>query len=499
MAFDAAAFGLPAPEAALMDPQQRLLLEAAAEALWAGAGGAGGLAAAGGALGVYVGIASSDYGSVVKAHTAAGAYHATANAPSVAAGRLAFAFGLRGPAVAVDTACSASLVALHLARAALTGGGGAALGGALAAGVHVQAAPTSSLYVAAAAMLSPSGRCRVLDAAADGYVRGEAVHALLLQALPGAGAGAAGAGAGAPRPLALLAGSAVNQDGRSSGLTAPNGPAQTGVIRGALADAGFAPGALHLLSMHGTGTALGDPVEVNAAAAALLPPAGAAAGAAPPLALLASKSWHGHTEPDAGLVALAHAASAAAAAARHPILHLRGLNPYVAGVLAPLARAGGARAAAARQAAPLPVGAAAGRGEGVVFGTSAFAFMVRSARAALQCVGAVLASPCSRTTRSRPPMRARPPPAAGHQRARDRVDAPDRGARRGRGRARAAPFVAPRAPLRRARAAPAGGSSRGGGRRRRRDLRPAPRRAAARAPVGPPRRRRRGVSGRGVP
>ncbi|KAI8473970.1 MAG: hypothetical protein J3K34DRAFT_383389, partial [Monoraphidium minutum] len=373
-AFDAPAFGLSAAEAALVDPQQRLLLETAAELLLPAPYGTtnGAAPRAGGDLGVYIGIASSDYASVVKScGPPPGAFHATASAPSVASGRLAYAFGLRGPAVSVDTACSASLVALHLAgRALLEGGGGdgGGGGGALVGGVHVQAAPTSSSYVFAAGMLSTSGRCKVLDADADGYVRGEAVHALLLQPL----APQVAAGGAAAAPLAVVLGSAVNQDGRSSALTVPSGPAQQEVIRAALAAAGVAPSGVHLLSMHGTGTPLGDPVEVNAAASALLAPA-AAPPAAQPLALLASKSWHGHAEPDAGLVALAHAAGAAAAAARTPLLHLRALNPYVAGVLESLGAGGGARrAAAARQAAPLPVGA----GErAVVAGTSSFAFM----------------------------------------------------------------------------------------------------------------------------
>jgi acyl transferase domain-containing protein len=99
-------------------------------------------------------------------------------------------------------------------------------------------------------MLSPSGRCRVLDASADGYVRGEAVHALLLRP---AALGANAAGAGAARPLALILGSAVNQDGRSSALTAPSGPAQQDAVRAALEAAGVAPADVRLLSMHGTG------------------------------------------------------------------------------------------------------------------------------------------------------------------------------------------------------------------------------------------------------
>jgi hypothetical protein len=148
--FDAPAFGLSGAEAALMDPQQRLLLEAAAEALQQSAGGAGDARRA-----VFVGVASSDYGGLVKAHTRPGAFHATANAASVAAGRVSFAFGLLGPCASVDTACSSSLVALHL-------GGGAVAGGearsALVAGVHVLATATSTGYVWSAGMLSPSGR-----------------------------------------------------------------------------------------------------------------------------------------------------------------------------------------------------------------------------------------------------------------------------------------------------------------------------------------------------
>ncbi len=233
-----------------MDPQQRLLLEASGEAL-----ARGGVAAGAQRVGAYVGIANSDYGALVQAHTSPGALHATSNALSVAAGRLAFVFGLQGqvylalynavphtlrgctlapspvfprlfraagPALSVDTACSASLLALHLAAQTLRhpAEAGVAQSAALVAGCHVQATPTSSAYVWSAGMLSPQGRCQVLDAEADGYVRGEAVVALVLQC-------ASGGGQDAPAsPLALLAGSAVNQDGRSSALTAPNGPAQ---------------------------------------------------------------------------------------------------------------------------------------------------------------------------------------------------------------------------------------------------------------------------------
>lgn len=242
-----------------MDPQQRLLLETAAEVLLLAS--SGNSSSSGertplqqqpwwGGVGAYIGIASSDYGSLVKAHAVPGAFHATANAISVAAGRLSFSFGMSGPALSVDTACSASLVALHLAKDAIKGSAASA---GLVGGVHVQTTPTSTSYVWTAGMLSPSGRCQVLDAAADGYVRGEACHMLLLA--PAATASVRGAHS---TPIAVLVGSAVDQDGRSSSLTAPNGPAQQQVIAAALADAGVVAGYVDQLSMHGTGTPLGE-------------------------------------------------------------------------------------------------------------------------------------------------------------------------------------------------------------------------------------------------
>ena len=202
----------------------------------------------------------------------------------------------------------------------------------------------------------------MLDADANGYVRGESCHAVLV-------AKAESAVHGASRVVALLLGSAVNQDGRSSSLTAPNGPAQQAVIRSALGIAAVAPSALHQLSLHGTGTALGDPIEVNAAASAMLH---RDARRAFSLSLLASKSWHGHAEPDAGLVALDHALLGSRATARPALLHVRRLNPHIIGVLAMLPRGDGTGVAVARQPAPLPrLGNSA---ELVMSGVSSFAF-----------------------------------------------------------------------------------------------------------------------------
>jgi acyl transferase domain-containing protein len=207
-------------------------------------------------------------------------------------------------------------------------------------------------------MLAPDGRSKALDAAADGYVRAEGAAMLLAvnRAAPGA--------------IALVAGSAVNQDGRSSGLTAPNGPAQQEVLRAALASAGLAATDVSGLQLHGTGTGLGDPIEVGAALQVLLSPGGARGA---PLQLLAAKSIVGHSEPAAGLTGALYAAHQLAARTAAPVLHLRTLNPHVG------AAAEGASAAAASLAT-----AACGEAVAAAVGVSAFAFQVGVDRAASQ-------------------------------------------------------------------------------------------------------------------
>ncbi|KAI8473974.1 MAG: thiolase-like protein [Monoraphidium minutum] len=348
-----------------MDPQQRLLLEAFYEAA-APRGGAGAGAAGAGALasecGVYIGISAVDYSKLAaRLALPITAYSATGSLSlSVAAGRLSYTFGLRGPALAVDTACSSSLVAAHAAAAALRLGH---CGAAAAGGVNLTLIPDTPAMFQRAGMLSPDGRCKTLDAAADGYVRAEAVGVMLLQPLAGGGSAA---------PLALLAGAAVNQDGRSSGLTAPNGPAQQDVVRAALDSAGLSPGDVTGVSMHGTGTPLGDPIEVGALAAVF---GGASrSGSAPaPLVLSASKSWLGHAEPAAGMVGLLQAARQVSGAEAPPIGHLRTLNPLVASALGDRGARGGRVWTLPRQAG------GAGSPEAVALarvGVSAFAFQV---------------------------------------------------------------------------------------------------------------------------
>jgi acyl transferase domain-containing protein len=270
--------------------------------------------------------------------------------------------------VSVDTACSSSLVAAHAAASALALG---QCGGALVGGANLCLSPDTPAAFAKAGMLAPDGRCKTLDAAADGYVRAEAVGVLLLQLLaPDVAATAAAA------PLALLAGSAVNQDGRSSGLTAPNGPAQQDVLRAALAAAGLGPGEVCGLQLHGTGTGLGDPIEVGAAAAVF----GAAGGDGPtrsPFVLMAAKTNLGHSEPAAGVVGLLQATFSLSQRAALPLLHLRTLNPLLVPLLRP--EGGGARRGCLlpRGACGQPMPRCSGAfGGAPVVGTSAFAYQV---------------------------------------------------------------------------------------------------------------------------
>lgn len=305
--FDPNAFGIADTEAILMDPQQRLLLEAIGEAVIRVD-----TKVPIAQRGVYIGLASSDYGSLVSRHAETGAFHATSNAVSVACGRVSFSLGMRGPSISIDTACSASLVGLHLAARGIADGSTSI---SYAAGVHIQCTSTSTSYVWAANMLSPSGRCQALDASADGYVRGELCAVMTL----------AGQVATTENhyPIAVI-GSAVNQDGRSSSLTAPNGPAQQEVILAAHMHVNTSPADVTSLSMHGTGTSLGDPIEVSASMKVY-----SRGRQKLPLFLTASKSWLGHGEPAAGVAGMLFAKRVSDHMQKVPILHLKSLNPYV--------------------------------------------------------------------------------------------------------------------------------------------------------------------------
>jgi acyl-CoA synthetase (AMP-forming)/AMP-acid ligase II/3-oxoacyl-(acyl-carrier-protein) synthase/acyl carrier protein len=283
--FDAAFFGISPREAARIDPQQRILLETAWEALEDA--GQPPPELAGSDSGVFVGISNVDYLQLQDVHSADG-HLATGNAHSIAANRLSYFLDLQGPSIAVDTACSSSLVAVHLARQSL------ALGEcdvALAAGVNVLLSPEPWVALSRAGMLAPDGRCKTFDAAADGYARGEGCGVVVLKRL-------SDARSSGDRVLALLRGSAVNQDGRSAGLTAPNGRSQERVISSALAVAGLEPNDVGYVELHGTGTALGDAIEVHALATTF------GADGDEPCLIGSVKPSIGHLESAAGIAGL---------------------------------------------------------------------------------------------------------------------------------------------------------------------------------------------------
>lgn len=210
---------------------------------------------------------------------------------------------------------------LHQAASSLRLGlNSAAINGAVNLLIH----PSTTAMLQKAGMLAADGRCKTLSPDADGYARSDAAG-MALVTVPEAATGVSGRLVAVP--LALIRGTAVNQDGRSSTLTAPNGPAQQEVMRGALRWALAAAAEVTALQMHGTGTPLGDPIEIGAAAAALVE--GRAEGN--PLLLQAAKSWTGHAEPAAGMVGLMHTHAALSARAALPIMHLGNVNAYVEG------------------------------------------------------------------------------------------------------------------------------------------------------------------------
>ncbi|MCB9677472.1 MAG: SDR family NAD(P)-dependent oxidoreductase [Alphaproteobacteria bacterium] len=292
--FDAAAFGIAPREASRLDPQQRLVLEASLQALEHAGIRADRLGRA--LTGVYVGIGRSEYGrrfDPLDVDAEPDPYSGTGNESSFAAGRVAYVLGLQGPAIAVDTACSSSLVTVHLAVQALRAGQCRV---ALAGGVNAITAPDTTVQLSQIRALAPDGRCKTFDASADGYGRGEGVGMLVLKRLEDAEADG-------DRIWAVVRGSAVNHDGASSGLTVPNGSAQRAVIRAALADARVDPADVGLLEAHGTGTRLGDPIEIEAARSVYVD----GQDRAEPLHVGSIKTNVGHLEAGAGVAGLLRA------------------------------------------------------------------------------------------------------------------------------------------------------------------------------------------------
>ena len=287
--FDPQFFGISPREAETMDPQQRLLLEVAWEALEDAAQIEDRLA--GSATGVFIGITSHDYADLMlrdQEIEQVGTHLITGNTHNAAAGRLSYCFGFHGPCLAVDTACSSSLVAIHLACRSLLEG---ECRRALAGGVNLILSPVATVALSQGGVLAPDGVCRAFDAAASGMVRGEGCAVVVLKRL-------SDALADGDAVRAVIRGSATNQDGPSSGLTVPNGPAQVALIRTALAGVGLAPNDIDYIEAHGTGTPLGDPIELRALAEVF------GAGRDRPLVIGSVKANIGHLEACAGVAGL---------------------------------------------------------------------------------------------------------------------------------------------------------------------------------------------------
>ncbi len=287
--FDPQFFGIAPREAQSMDPQQRLLLEVTWEALEHATIAPADLH--GSATGVFVGITCFDHAiRISQATENFNAYAGTGSALNMAPGRLSYVLGLMGPSLAIDTACSSSLVGLHLACQSLRA---RETDMALVGGVHLILSPEVMVSFSQARMLAADGRSKTFDASADGYSRGEGCGVVVLKRL-------ADAVAHGDRILGVVRGTAVNQDGPSTGLTVPSGTSQQQVIRRALDAAGLSPEAVSYVETHGTGTPLGDPIEVEALAKVY----GQGRTVEDPLLIGSVKTNIGHLEPAAGMAGL---------------------------------------------------------------------------------------------------------------------------------------------------------------------------------------------------
>ena len=312
--FDPNFFGISPREASRMDPQQRLLLEVT----WEAVQDAGQVPErlAGTQTGVFIGIATNDYGRLQwNDLERIDAYAGTGNATSIAANRISYTFDFRGPSLAIDTACSSSLVAVHLACSSLRNGESSL---ALAGGVNLILSPAIAIGFTKAGAMAPDGRCKAFDARANGYVRSEGAGVVVLKGLSKALAD------GDPI-YAVIRGSAVNQDGRSNGLMAPNSLAQEAVLREAYRQAAVSPGKVQYVEAHGTGTLLGDPIEAKALGAVL----GVERPPGRRCALGSAKTNLGHLEAAAGIAGLIKVALALRHREIPPSLYFEKPNPHI--------------------------------------------------------------------------------------------------------------------------------------------------------------------------
>lgn len=313
-AFDAAFFGISPREAALMDPQQRLLLEMTWEAFENA--GVKPSSVRGSKCGVYIGISSADYAyRLAEDLGTVDSTVATGNTASIAANRISYVFDLRGPSMALDTACSSSLVAFHQACCSVASGESSL---AITGGVSLHLHPYGFIAFSKASMLSRRGICNVFDAAGDGYVRSEGGGIFVLKDYEQARADG-------DQILAVVAASAVNSDGKKSGLTVPSGEAQAALLTEVYQAANIAADEIDYIEAHGTGTAVGDPIETKALGAAL----GTKRSRNRPLLIGSVKSNVGHLEAASGVAGLVKAVHCIMHRTVPATIHLENPNPNI--------------------------------------------------------------------------------------------------------------------------------------------------------------------------
>ena len=316
--FDAEFFRISPIEADLLDPQQRMMLETSWQALEDA--GMDPERLKGSRTGVFAGISNNEYRGLILSSSdtsepAASLYSVTGTSLNTAIGRVAFVMGLEGPALSIDTACSSSLVAVHQAVVSLQRGEADL---ALAGGVHAILSGRLFELRANAGMLALDGRCKTFDAAANGYVRGEGCGIVVLKRL-------SEAEADGDRIWGVIRGSAVNQDGTSAGLTVPNEESQKRVMEAAMLRAGVVPTDVDYVETHGTGTEVGDPIELRSTAAAY----GKGRAGDCPLLIGSVKTNFGHLESAAGVAALIKVMLAMKQGAIPQHLHFREPTPQV--------------------------------------------------------------------------------------------------------------------------------------------------------------------------
>ncbi|MDM3847802.1 MAG: amino acid adenylation domain-containing protein [Aphanizomenon gracile PMC638.10] len=314
--FDPEFFGISPREAGSISPQQRLLLEVAWEALEEA--GINPKQLVNSLTGVFLGVGPNDYAKLrMNADRAESitAHDGTGNGLCFASGRLSYVLGLQGPNLAMDTSCSSSLVAVHLASQSLRSG---ECNLAIAGGVNLNLFPETTLFLSRTHALAPDGRCKTFDAAADGFSRSEGCGVIILKRL-------SDALADGDRIWATIRGSAVNHDGPSSGLTVPNQLAQEKLIQQALQNAKVTPAQVTYIEAHGTGTSLGDPIEVGALASVFC----RQRSPEEPLIIGSVKTNLGHLEAAAGIAGLIKAALALHHAEIPPHLHFHQPSPHI--------------------------------------------------------------------------------------------------------------------------------------------------------------------------